>query len=811
MKIKFIIILLSLFFLFPTISNAAMVPFLNVAVTKNTVGGDGVFDFRAYDQFMTESFQIETEDGEGFYSHLSMVNPGDEVRIVETIQPGWKFGGVSCFSSNPDITTEPIENGILIIGDYFSSISCVFNNIKIEEESKNPVLIVPGLVGTEMKKVEELLWADVGRMMNPLNDDSFMDPLSFAETLMPIDGDISLVNILSSKTVGPVKYDYFEGVINEFVGQGYAEDELLFTFPYDWRYGVSGVMPDGKTNVILLGEKINEILQQTGANKVDVVAHSMGGLLVKKYAMDNLGSHNIDKTVFVGVPSTGTPKSVKVLTQGDNFGVLGLNDQEIKKIAKNMPASYDLLPSQKYYSDNGSFIKTINIDVGQLVYEEKDLNYQETKSFLTDSHSLNSLALDNSSNLHSDNFSNFDMRTAGIDFYAINGCKSATVNKIIETTHKNIFGNETKSYKLEQGTGDGTVVLGSANSVAIDNSNLFYAIKSNHGKMMSQEGVRQQIVNLISESSLDTQNKIISKNELDSNPSQCQLTGNYFSFLSPVLPEVIDQNGNRIGVAEDGSIENNIPGADYNIMGEQKFVFIPTDENQNYIINFKGTDLGEFTVKNEQITAGQSIKTEVFSNLPVSSDLVGQVILAGNSTTLSLDNDGNGTVDEVLEPSSVLLPEEADDFLPPKTKVVLTGKEHKDGSFISDVLVELKAEDDVSGVLETLYSLDGVNFKEYIEPFVLEKRNVYKLYYYSIDKAGNIEEANVLEIKVGVRQKKWEKCWENGKCPKITKIGKKIILDIKNIKKEFVKQAKETLKDKIIEKINIFKSKLKKR
>jgi hypothetical protein len=813
MKIKCIIFLAFLIFFAPLFCFAAMVPSADLTIIVNTVEQDDNFKFFLSSIYYQREIELQTQNL--FASHETDIDAYIWLTLKQEIIPGLKIDSIFCSSNNPNNEFTYLPDGVRFYPETWSSIVCIFNNTKAI--SKNPVLIVPGLIGTEMKKGEEFLWMDIIRMINPLNDDSFMDPLQLNNNLFPTDEEVYYDDIVKNKTVlvgdnEIVLFDYTDSLINEFAGQGYAEDELLFTFPYDWRYGVSGVMPDGKTNVILLKEKIDEILQQTGASKVDVVAHSMGGLIVRKYAMDNSENHNIDKTVFVGVPNTGTPKSIKVLVQGDNFDVLGLNDQQIKKIAKNMPASYDLLPSQKYYAENGSFIKTVNLDVGNLIYEEKELDYQQSKSFLTEAQGLNSLALSNSENLHNNSFNNFDLRTANIDFYAINGCKSPTISKIIETSHTNIFGYETKVYDLKTGTGDGTVVLGSADSIAIDNNKLFYAIKSNHGKMMSQDGTKQQIVNLIPGSSLSTGGKIITKSELDSNYAKCQLTGSLFSFLSPVVPEILDQNGNRAGLAEDGSIENNIFGADYQIMGDRKFVFVPTDENQTYTIIFKGTDLGEFTVKNEQIVDGQSVKIEVFSNLPVTSELVGQINLeTSGDSTLLLDNNGDGTIDEVLVPTTVLNPEEADDFLPPKTKVILTGKEHKDGSFISDVLVELQAEDDVSGVLETFYSLDKVNFKEYTEPFVLEKRGVYNLYYFSVDRAGNNEQINVLEIKVGVRQKQFEKCWKNGKCPKIIKFGEKIKEEIKNVRKDFVGKIKDEAKSKIAEKINDLKSKIKKK
>src|SRR3989344_5655236 len=139
---------------------------------------------------------------------------------------------------------------------------------------KTPVLIVPGLLGTEIKNGNELLWADIIRMVNPLNIDSFMDPLQFKPDLTPINSNVSQNDIIKNPSN---LFDYSEGLTNEFKNQGYIENETLFTFPYDWRYGVSGKYVDEKTNSNLLAEKIQSILTKTGSDKVDVVAHSLGG------------------------------------------------------------------------------------------------------------------------------------------------------------------------------------------------------------------------------------------------------------------------------------------------------------------------------------------------------------------------------------------------------------------------------------------------------------------------------------------------------------------------------------------------------
>ena len=74
-------------------------------------------------------------------------------------------------------------------------------------------------------------------------------------------------------------------------------------------------------------------------------------------------------------------------------------------------------------------------------------------------------------------------------------------------------------------------------------------------------------------------------------------------------------------------------------MGEHKFIYLPQDEGQMYIINMQGTGTGMYTIKSQNINNGQIISTEVFSNLPVTPALTGQIILdpVSNATTLSVE------------------------------------------------------------------------------------------------------------------------------------------------------------------------------
>jgi pimeloyl-ACP methyl ester carboxylesterase len=375
---------------------------------------------------------------------------------------------------------------------------------EIRDTKHNPVLIIPGVMGTEMFENSNRLWLDLAHNFSDIGD-QFMDSLGFNNNLIPTQIDIGLGKVIDKEVfnigISNISiFDYTNGLVQEFLSQGYkggfSSTSDLFTFPYDWRYGISD------SNVSLLKSNIEDIRAQTGSDKVDIVAHSTGGLLLKKYAIDNPTDNHIGKAVFVGVPNTGAPKAVKTLLQGDDFGNPFLADSEMKKLAENFPVVYDLTPSEQYYNQKGSYIKIINR--GVLSATEQNLNFNESNSFLINDHSLNSQALSNAHNLHTTAFDNFDLRTLGIDLYAIDGCKAGTFGQVVEVRDKDILGNVTVSYNQPREVpGDGTVPLESATNLPIDSSHKYYALKASHGQMLSQSGIRQNIVNVISGSNLD--------------------------------------------------------------------------------------------------------------------------------------------------------------------------------------------------------------------------------------------------------------------------------------------------------------------
>jgi hypothetical protein len=89
------------------------------------------------------------------------------------------------------------------------------------------------------------------------------------------------------------------------------------------------------------------------------------------------------------------------------------------------------------------------------------------------------------------------------------------------------------------------------------------------------------------------------------------------------------------------------------------------------------------------------------------------------------------------------------DVTPPVTTIQFVGLEGEYGWYHSDVEVILSATDDSSGVASTMYSLDGLAWMLYTDPFALTDPGEVTVHYYSTDNAGNVEETKTSTIKIG--------------------------------------------------------------
>jgi hypothetical protein len=122
-----------------------------------------------------------------------------------------------------------------------------------------------------------------------------------------------------------------------------------------------------------------------------------------------------------------------------------------------------------------------------------------------------------------------------------------------------------------------------------------------------------------------------------------------FYLHSPLTLEVIDSEGNRIGMNGDGTIDAEIEGGEYDTFGEVHYITVPT--GKHYTVLLDGYDDGFFSLDVQEIVGDRVIQDATFAGLPSTPQTTAQLEILGtidNSTALSVDIDGDGNEDAYL-------------------------------------------------------------------------------------------------------------------------------------------------------------------
>ena len=656
---------------------------------------------------------------------------------------------------------------------------------------RNPVILIPGIMGTEIFKNYDdnsEIWPNVNKLIFSITDNFLNDLALNPDGTENPDKPMKLGDIIRGTHVDilGMKYDSktFEGLISLLESNGYVENTNLFVFPYDWR-------KSNADSAEKLRDKINKILADTGADKVDLVAHSMGGLVAKKYIALN-GAGNVDQLIFIGTPQLGAPKAFKVIMEGDDMGVgyslnslnlklHFLNPDKAKYIVQNMPGVFELLPSKKYIDGQSDFsgekyitdyITPSFSDPNNPV--KPDLSFGQTEDFLK-SQKINTKMLDFADNLHNDT-DNLDL--FGVKVSNFIGCGTTkTIGRITvkKKTSGILFWKKlVNSYDLEYENGDDTVPLRSADDSSGDK---YYVKGSSHGELPSAFGIEESVTALLRGKRL-TDFPNVSPNKHD-----CYIKGKTISLrsLEPYMEYLVyDDLGNYTGPvksiylskvedpaekADAGSeIEYGIPGVQYNKIGGTTSIFLPAGGSYRIVVKNipasggggggnggGGNIINAYDFHIENVNADDTVaSTTNFNNVPVdNSNENFQVQIPANTfpgetnanvpPVIQVDEDGDGTYENEIPPSVILDETQTNDVVAPSTTSSVAGN-----------TVTLSASDNNSGVSNIQYSLDGGNtWTNYIAPIevnVVAGGGDVVIQYFSTDNAGNIEPIQIITI-----------------------------------------------------------------
>ena len=278
-----------------------------------------------------------------------------------------------------------------------------------------PVIYIPGIMGSPLYNdandddiLEDLEKAWIGvQFWTTLLDTNGIDPL-FSEyniKVAPIRNDTA--NTLRDE-FEEEPLDLFKGFFDNMEANGYilddndddfSEGENLFCFSYDWR-------KDNAYNAELLSEFIDSVMNWTGSDQVNLVAHSMGGI-VAKTSINLFDKSRIKKLVFIGTPHLGAPEVLTVMLTGKLFEWLNnfATNAFFRELGRNLPSCYQLIPTRSYFdlTLNNSFSGGVEVysECFQLL-NGSYLTYDELIEYLRNyvsqplGEDLNDFLLDNS-------------------------------------------------------------------------------------------------------------------------------------------------------------------------------------------------------------------------------------------------------------------------------------------------------------------------------------------------------------------------------------------------------------------------------
>lgn len=101
----------------------------------------------------------------------------------------------------------------------------------------------------------------------------------------------------------PTAQGYYQSLIDRFAAAGYTQENgYLTVFFYDWRRPLS-------ENADKLKSRIAQIKVETGTSQVDLVGHSMGGLVSRAYVQSSSYADDVAHLITLGSPHYGAART----------------------------------------------------------------------------------------------------------------------------------------------------------------------------------------------------------------------------------------------------------------------------------------------------------------------------------------------------------------------------------------------------------------------------------------------------------------------------------------------------------------------
>lgn len=257
---------------------------------------------------------------------------------------------------------------------------------------RNPIIVIPGVLGSRLENSEtgSTVWgAYTGKYANPKTEEGLKQlalPMEIGAELKDLKDKVKSTAVLDRIQVNllgvPLEIRPYFDILATLGAGGYRDQTLgmlgevdygsdhfsCFQFPYDWR---RDIVESAKKLGEFIEEKKSFIrskqIELFGASKeeirFDMVAHSMGGLVLRyylRYGSQDLprdgslpeltweGAKNVDKVVLVATPNAGSLDALGNLVNGTTFPFPA--PKYPPALLGTYPSLYQLLPRARHGS-----------------------------------------------------------------------------------------------------------------------------------------------------------------------------------------------------------------------------------------------------------------------------------------------------------------------------------------------------------------------------------------------------------------------------------------------------------------------------
>ncbi|MEH0651926.1 lipase/acyltransferase domain-containing protein [Streptomyces scabiei] len=215
------------------------------------------------------------------------------------------------------------------------------------------VIVVPGIMGSELVNTAtgSVLWglADLSWYVSAWCDGRSLDELAVR------DPDPAM-EARRVKPLGLLRFPAFMPFLAglepytpllERLAAAVAHPAALTEFAYDWRLPATynaELLAQATSTQLTHWRRYAASRRPHGAARAVIIAHSMGGLLVREMARIPGALDDVRSVITLGTPFQGTLDAVEMLVPG-RPGPFPLPKGRLRRLARTLPAVQDLLPT----------------------------------------------------------------------------------------------------------------------------------------------------------------------------------------------------------------------------------------------------------------------------------------------------------------------------------------------------------------------------------------------------------------------------------------------------------------------------------